>query len=101
MSIWQPLLITCYYTYQFIILFFAFVFRPPPFAHAPCPHSTRPNHIPVPPRRQKKLELIQTHMTQKPLLWVEVGAHAVRKRSKCAGVILAGAGVPRRHYLSD
>jgi hypothetical protein len=22
-------------------------------------------------------ELIQTHMTQKPLMWVEVGAHAV------------------------
>ena len=28
-----------------------------------------------------ELELIQTHMTQKPLLWVEAGAHAVRKRS--------------------
>jgi hypothetical protein len=27
-----------------------------------------------------ELELTQTHMTQKPLLWVEVGAHAVRKR---------------------
>ena len=26
-------------------------------------------------------------MTQKPLLWVEVGAHAVRKRSECAGVV--------------
>jgi hypothetical protein len=25
------------------------------------------------------LELIQTHMAQKPLLWVEVGAYAVRK----------------------
>jgi hypothetical protein len=36
-----------------------------------------------------KLELIQTHMTQKPLLWVEVevGAHAVRKRLECAGVV--------------
>jgi hypothetical protein len=33
-----------------------------------------------------ELELIQTHMTQKPLLWVEVGAHAVRKRSECPGV---------------
>jgi hypothetical protein len=32
-------------------------------------------------------------MTQKPLLWVEVGAHAVRKRSECAGVVWAGAGV--------
>jgi hypothetical protein len=28
-----------------------------------------------------ELELIQTHMTQKPLLWVEVGVHAVRKKS--------------------
>jgi hypothetical protein len=25
-----------------------------------------------------ELELTQTHMTQKPLLWVEAGAHAVR-----------------------
>jgi hypothetical protein len=31
-------------------------------------------------------------MTQKPLLWVEVGAHAVCKRSECAGVVWAGAG---------
>jgi hypothetical protein len=29
-----------------------------------------------------ELELTQAHMTQKPLLWVEVGAHAVRKRSE-------------------
>ena len=29
-----------------------------------------------------ELELIQTRMTQKPLLWVEVGARAVRERSK-------------------
>jgi hypothetical protein len=43
-----------------------------------------------------ELELIQTHMTQKPLLWVEVGAHAVRKRSGCAGVVWAGAGVAWR-----
>ena len=43
-----------------------------------------------------ELELIQTHMTQKPLLWVEVGAHAVRKRSECAGVVWAGAGVAWR-----
>jgi hypothetical protein len=40
-----------------------------------------------------ELELIQTHMAQKPLLWVEVGAHAVRNRSKCGGVGWAGAGV--------
>ena len=25
-------------------------------------------------------------MAQKPLLWVEVGAHSVRNRSKCGGV---------------
>jgi hypothetical protein len=36
---------------KIIALSFAFVFRPPPFAHAPCPHPTRPNHSPVPPRR--------------------------------------------------
>jgi hypothetical protein len=40
-----------------------------------------------------ELELIQTHMTQNPLLWVEVGAYAVRKKSGCAGVVWAGAGV--------
>jgi hypothetical protein len=44
-------------------------------------------------RDELELELIQTHTTQKPLLWVEVGAHAVRKRSECAGVVWAGAGV--------
>jgi hypothetical protein len=38
-----------------------------------------------------ELELIQTHMTQKPFLWVEVGAHVVRKRPECAGVVWAGA----------
>jgi hypothetical protein len=27
-----------------------------------------------------ELELIQAHVTQKPLLWVEAGAHAVRQR---------------------
>ena len=32
-------------------------------------------------------------MAQKPLLWVEVGAHAVRNRSKCGEVGGAGAGV--------
>jgi hypothetical protein len=47
-----------------------------------CPRVAKP-----------ELELIQPHMTQKPLLWVEVGAHAVRKRSECAGVVWAGAGV--------
>jgi hypothetical protein len=29
-----------------------------------------------------ELELIQARMTQKPMLWVEVGARAVRERSK-------------------
>jgi hypothetical protein len=43
-----------------------------------------------------ELELIQAHMTQKPLLWIEVGAHVVRKRSECAGVVWAGAGVAWR-----
>ena len=43
-----------------------------------------------------ELELIQTHMAQKPLLWVEVGAHAVLNRSKCGGVEWAGAGVAWR-----
>jgi hypothetical protein len=28
-----------------------------------------------------ELEVIQTHMTQKPLLWVEMGAHVVHKQS--------------------
>jgi hypothetical protein len=35
-------------------------------------------------------------MAQKPLLWVEVGAHAVRNRPKCGGVGWAGAGVAWR-----
>ena len=42
-----------------------------------------------------ELELIQTHKAQKPLLWVEVGAHAVRNRSKC-GAVRAGADVAWR-----
>jgi hypothetical protein len=46
--------------------------------------------------RELELELIQTHMTQKPLLWVEVVAHAVRNWSECAGVVWAGAGVAWR-----
>jgi hypothetical protein len=40
-----------------------------------------------------ELELIQTHMTQKPLLWAEVGVHAVRKVIVCWG----GVGRRRRH----
>jgi len=36
-----------------------------------------------------ELELIQTHMAQKPLLWVVVGAHAVRNRSRCAGACVS------------
>jgi hypothetical protein len=45
---------------------------------------------------KSELELIQTHKTQKPLLWVEVGAHAVRNRSQCGGVMWAGADVASR-----
>jgi hypothetical protein len=43
-----------------------------------------------------ELELVQTHMTQKPLLWIEVGAHAVRKTSECAWVVWAGASSSAR-----
>ena len=43
-----------------------------------------------------ELELIQTHMTQKQLLWVEVGAHAVRKSSGRDVVVRAGVGVAWR-----
>jgi len=43
-----------------------------------------------------ELKLIQTHMAQKPLIWVEAGAHAVRNRPKCGGVVWAGAGVAWR-----
>jgi hypothetical protein len=69
-----------------------------------------------PSTRDKELdvELIQTHMAQRlllwvevsaleleleliqTLLWVEVGAHAVHKRSECTGVVWAGAGVAWR-----
>jgi len=44
-----------------------------------------------------KLELIQTHMAQKPLLWVEAGAHVVRYRSKCGGV---GSATYSAAYIS-
>jgi hypothetical protein len=50
MRIWQLQL--KYLPYQLIILSFAFVFRPPPFAHAPCPHPTRPNYFSVTPCRR-------------------------------------------------
>jgi hypothetical protein len=43
-----------------------------------------------------ELELIQTHRAQKPLLWVEVGAHAVPNRSKFGEVGWTGAGVAWR-----
>jgi hypothetical protein len=35
-----------------------------------------------------ELSAIQTHMAQKPLLWVEAGAHAVRKRRESGGVVV-------------
>ena len=38
-----------------------------------------PLGLPLP--LELELELIQTHMAQKPLLWVEVGAHAVRNNT--------------------
>ena len=40
-----------------------------------------------------ELELTQTYMTQKSLLWGEVGALAVSKKSEFAGVVWAGASV--------
>jgi hypothetical protein len=40
-------------------------------------YSCQRKHSPLP---ELELELIQAHMAQKLLLWVEVGAHAVRKR---------------------
>ena len=48
------------------------------------------------PLGELELELIHTHMAQKPLLWVKVGVHAVRKRLECGGVGWAGAGVAWR-----
>jgi len=35
-------------------------------------------------------------MAQKPLLWVEAGAHAVRSRLKCGGVGCAAEAKERR-----
>jgi hypothetical protein len=58
--------------------------------------SRWPNRRAVGDELELELELIQTHMAQKPLLWVEVGAHAVRNRLKCGGVGWAGAGVAWR-----
>ena len=40
-----------------------------------------------------ELLVIQTHLAQKPLLWVEVGAHAVYNRSKYGGVGWTGTGI--------
>jgi hypothetical protein len=39
-----------------------------------------------------ELELIQAHMTQKPLLWVEVGAHAVCTRCAKGQSVLGWCG---------
>jgi hypothetical protein len=44
-----------------------------------------------------ELELIQTHLTQKPLLWVEVGAHAVRKRGKAESVGVPTVYLAKKH----
>jgi hypothetical protein len=56
-------------------------------------HYTAKVHSPA---CELEVELIQTHMTQEPWLWVEVGALAVRKRSDCAGAVWAGADVAWR-----
>jgi hypothetical protein len=47
--------------------------------------------LPLPVLRLTELELKQTHMTQKPLLWVEVGARAcgARKIRILVGLFLA------------
>jgi hypothetical protein len=60
--------------------------RKSPQAHKILPTSTHGNGF------ELEFELMQPHMAQKPLLWVKVGAHAVRNRSKCGGVVWAGAG---------
>jgi hypothetical protein len=56
--------------------------------------ATPPYGVVAAAELELELEPIQTHMTQKPLLWVDVGA--VRKRSGRAGVVWAGAGVAWR-----
>ena len=34
-------------------------------------------------------------MVDKPLLWVEVGAHAVRKKPECNGVVRSGKALEK------
>ena len=34
-------------------------------------------------------------MAEKPLLWVEVGAHAVRKKPGCNGVVWSGQALDK------
>ena len=42
-----------------------------------------------------ELELIQPHVTQKPLLWVEVGARVMRKRPGRGEVVWCHSGQGR------
>ena len=60
--------------------------------------KARKTRAPATALTKLELELIQTHMAQQPLVWVEVGAHAVHNRSKCGGVGWAGAGVAWRGW---
>ena len=44
---------------------------------------------------EPELELIRLNIAQKPLLWVEVGAHAVCKRPGCDGVVMSSSRAQR------
>ena len=44
-------------------------------------------------KSELELELIQTHMTQKPVLRVEVGALGARLAKSCAGTVVQRACV--------
>jgi hypothetical protein len=60
----------------------AFALAPTPPSHSPSLFHAQAAAVVADQAKsfEHELELIQAHMTQKPLLWVEVGAHAVRKR---------------------
>jgi hypothetical protein len=62
--------------------------------------DNKQNPSPYLPEKNKKkyleLELIQARIPQKPLLWIEVGAHTVRKKSWRDEVVWAGAVVAWR-----
>jgi hypothetical protein len=72
----------------------------PPIGGKRNPSSARRALIHLYFTTELELELIQTPLTQQPLLWVEVGAHAVVKKSEHSGVVWAGAGfVSARAWL--